>query len=200
MNIYYIGGSPCAGKSTVAELLAQKYDLYYFKVDDFLDKYMEQAAVYGGVCAKLMTLSGDGIWMRDPVLQCAEEFAYYDEVFPFVQADLRAIASDAVITEGAAFVPQLMHKIGVPQDRYISITPTPEFQVEHYRQRPWVPHILRECREPDEAFARWMRRDMLFAEDVQRQCAQFRYASIVNDGYISIDEMCAAVERQFGLK
>ena len=37
MNTYFIGGSPCSGKSTVAEILAKKYDLYYFKVDDFLD-------------------------------------------------------------------------------------------------------------------------------------------------------------------
>lgn len=35
-KIYYIGGSPCAGKSTVAEILSQKYDLYYFKVMIFL--------------------------------------------------------------------------------------------------------------------------------------------------------------------
>lgn len=27
-NIYYVGGSPCSGKSTVAEILAEKYDLY----------------------------------------------------------------------------------------------------------------------------------------------------------------------------
>ena len=30
MNIYYIGGSPCAGKSSVAEILCSKYNLYYF--------------------------------------------------------------------------------------------------------------------------------------------------------------------------
>lgn len=36
MNIYFIGGSPCSGKSTVTEILSKKYDLYYFKVDDFL--------------------------------------------------------------------------------------------------------------------------------------------------------------------
>ena len=35
IDTYYIGGSSCAGKSTVAEMLSQKYDLYYFKVDDF---------------------------------------------------------------------------------------------------------------------------------------------------------------------
>lgn len=41
MNIYYIGGSPCAGKSSVAEILSKKHDLYYFKTDDFLDRYMQ---------------------------------------------------------------------------------------------------------------------------------------------------------------
>lgn len=33
MEIYYIGGSPCSGKSTVAEALAQQYGLAYFKAD-----------------------------------------------------------------------------------------------------------------------------------------------------------------------
>ena len=31
--IYYIGGSPCSGKSSVAEILSQKYGLYYFKLN-----------------------------------------------------------------------------------------------------------------------------------------------------------------------
>ncbi len=44
MKSYYIGGSPCAGKSTVAEILSQEYDLYYFKVDDFLDGYTKLGA------------------------------------------------------------------------------------------------------------------------------------------------------------
>ena len=41
MNIYYIGGSPCAGKSSVAEILLRRYGLNYFKIDDFLDRSMQ---------------------------------------------------------------------------------------------------------------------------------------------------------------
>ena len=33
MTVYYIGGSPCSGKSTVAEALAARYGLTYFKAD-----------------------------------------------------------------------------------------------------------------------------------------------------------------------
>ena len=39
-EIYYMGGSPCSGKSTAAEILAERYGLYYFKVDDYLEKYI----------------------------------------------------------------------------------------------------------------------------------------------------------------
>lgn len=38
-KIYCIGGSPCSGKSTVAEILAKEHNLFYFKVDDNLEKY-----------------------------------------------------------------------------------------------------------------------------------------------------------------
>lgn len=46
-NIYYIGGSPCSGKSTIAEMIAKKYDLHYFKVDDYLDKYIAKGKEKG---------------------------------------------------------------------------------------------------------------------------------------------------------
>lgn len=38
INTYYIGGSPCSGKSTIAEILSKKYNLYNFKVDNFLER------------------------------------------------------------------------------------------------------------------------------------------------------------------
>ncbi|VTY22937.1 AAA domain protein [Streptococcus anginosus] len=43
MVLYMIGGSPCSGKSTIASLLAQKYDLLHIKLDDLVDEMMAQA-------------------------------------------------------------------------------------------------------------------------------------------------------------
>lgn len=40
-GLYIIGGSPCSGKSTIAEMIAEKYDFIYFKVDDYLEQYMK---------------------------------------------------------------------------------------------------------------------------------------------------------------
>ena len=200
MNTYFIGGSPCSGKSTVAEILAEKYDLYYFKVDDFLEEYTRLGASKGyEICKKQEVMEPEEIWMREPQLQCEEELTFYEEVFEFVMADLEKINAKGIIAEGAAYLPRLMKKLGVSQDRYLSITPTKEFQVEHYSQREWVPYVLEGCSDKEKAFANWMERDALFAKEVQRQCVEEEYVSIVNDGNIGVDEMVGMAATYFGL-
>ena len=80
-HIYFIGGSPCSGKSTVAEYISKKYDMYYFKVDDFLEQYTEIGyAKNYPICKKQYELSPDAVWLRNPEVQCKEEFIFYDEI------------------------------------------------------------------------------------------------------------------------
>lgn len=201
MNIYYIGGSPCAGKSTVAEILSKKYDLYYFKVDDFLDEYTRLGAQKGcPICKKTVEMDAEQTWMRDPLLQCREEFEFYAEVFEYVLADLEKIScKNGIITEGAAYVPDLMKQIGVSGSRYLSITPEKEFQISHFRKRDFVPYVLKGCMDMEKAFDNWMGRDILFAREVQKQCHANQYVSVINDGSIGIDEMVHRVAVHFGL-
>ena len=44
-----------------------------------------------------------------------------------------------------------------------------------------------------------MNRDILFAQEVQRQCNTEQYVSIVNDGNADIDELVKKVASHFGL-
>ena len=199
-NIYYIGGSPCSGKSTIAEILTEKFDLYYFKVDDFLEEYTKMGASKGyEICKKQEAMSPEEIWMREPQLQCEEEFAFYEEVFEFVLEDLKKIDAKGIITEGAAYLPKLMKAKGIWSDHYLAIMPTAEFQIEHYKQREWVPYVLEGCSDKEKAFSNWMNRDILFAQEVQRQCAAEQYHSIINDGNITVEQMVEKVVACFGL-
>ena len=200
MNTYFIGGSPCSGKSTVAEILAEKYNLHYFKVDDFLEEYTKLGASKGYViCKKQEGMAPEEIWMREPQLQCDEELTFYEEIFEFVMTDLEKINAGGIITEGAAYLPKFMKKLGVSKGRYLSITPTKDFQVEHYSQREWVPYVLEGCSDKEKAFSNWMERDALFAKEVQRQCVEEQYVSIINDGKKNVDEMVGMVASHFGL-
>lgn len=138
--------------------------------------------------------------MRDPLLQCREEFEFYKEVFEYVLADLAQVnCKNSIITEGAAYVPELIKKLGVSNNRYISITPTKEFQIFHYKKREFVPHVLEGCADKEKAFCNWMDRDILFAQEVRRQCDKENYVSIVNDGIIKIDGLVDRVAIHFGM-
>lgn len=198
--ICYIGGSPCSGKSTIAEILAEKYHLHYFKVDDFLDKYIKQGAEKGcACCKKIEKMSPDEIWMRDPKVQCKEEILIYKEIFGFVWNDLAQIETDAIITEGAAYLPALMKSCNVSKNRYLSLTPSADFQISHYRKREWISFVLEGCNDKEQAFANWMDRDILFAREVQKQCKEEQYVSMINDGSVEIDACVSKVARHFGL-
>lgn len=201
LNTYYIGGSPCSGKSTVAEILSKKYNLYYFKVDDFLDDYTKLGVLKGyPICKKITELNPEQIWMREPAIQCEEEFEWYKEIFGYIVQDLKQIdCKNGIIAEGAAYVPELIKQLGVPKSRYISITPTPDFQISHYKERAYVPYVLEGCSNKEKAFCNWMDRDILFAKEVQRQCLAEGYASVINDGNVSIEELVDIVVTHLGL-
>ena len=200
-TIYFIGGSPCAGKSTIAEMISRQYGLYYFKVDERLEKCTEMGAEKGyPICRKQTELSAEEIWMREPELQCREEFEFYGEVIRFVMADLERVScQNGIVTEGAAYVPVLMKKYGVPGNRYISITPTREFQITHFRERAFIHDVLKGCRSMERAFQNWMERDVLFAQKVRKQCGENGYVSIINDGSDPVLSMVKRVTAHFCL-
>ena len=199
--IYYIGGSPCSGKSTVAQALSEKFGLLYFKVDDHLSRYLKMGASDGKECCRSVgRMTPDQNWMRDPLIQCGEELLIYQEIIDYILDDLEnADGRGGIITEGAAYLPMLAKRYNIPSNRYISITPTKDFQIFHYTKRTWVPHILAGCSDQARAFENWMERDALFAKAIQQQCSELGYISLINDGNASEYDLIRRVAAHFGL-
>lgn len=196
MEIFYIGGSPCSGKSTISEALAKRYGLTYFKADDYLEDFTARGAAAGlPVCQRILRMSADETWLRLPQEQCQEELDYYAEIAPFVTAKLEELHAPRVIAEGAAFLPRLMTNPA----HYIAITPSRDFQISRYRERPWVSHVLRDCTNKERAFANWMERDCLFAEEVRRQCMQLGLPHLLTDGTVPPKDRLNQVAVQFHL-
>lgn len=81
----FIGGSPCSGKSTIAERISKEFGAHYFKVDDFLDKFVSMAADKGHpACKRSAAMTADEIWLREPSIQCEDEFLIYEEISELV--------------------------------------------------------------------------------------------------------------------
>jgi hypothetical protein len=178
---YWIGGSPCAGKSSIARLLSLRHELPHVECDVVLP-----APADIDRCARLAF---------PPEWQASREISFYAARFDSLLAVLPA---DGVV-EGADLLPELLADHDVPMSQAIWVVPTPDFQLRHYRAREWAAAYVAECPDPAQAFANWMRRDMLFAEHVRAQASAVGGRVVVVDGGRSVAENLRLVERHFGL-
>ena len=207
-KILIMGGSPCSGKSTIAEMIAREYGAHYFKVDDFLGEFMARAAAEGKeTCQRYQGLSPDEIWLEDPAAQCRDEFLIYEEIAPYFFEKLEQIDEEIIVTEGAGYTPEVMKKHAwtytseaAPEIRYVAVIPTPEFQIEHYRQREWIQYVLAGCSDKERAFDNWMQRDILFGRQVKEECDAMGVFCFVNDGSETIEELYDQVKRALKLE
>lgn len=201
MDVYYIGGSPCSGKSTLAKMLVNKYHFQYYKLDEHLDEYLQRGADGGHELFKKATsMTLDETWFRDPAEQSLEEIKIYEIMFPYAIQAIAEISEEApVIAEGAGFLPHMISGMNIDRFHYVCIVPTNDFQLKHFSQRGWVDGYLSSCSDKERAFKNWMERDFIFAEDVLNRSKNLGYVSIVNDGTQDIDKIFSIVESAFNL-
>jgi len=198
---YILGGSPCSGKSTIAEKLSTRFKLQYYKVDDHEREHVNRCRPdRHPVIYKVLKMSWNENFMRPVAVQVQEEFEFYRERFEMILEDLEAYdARKPIILEGAAYLPELIADLGVYSRRVLYLVPTKEFQVQHYCKRSWIKHILNACDDPEIAFANWMERDHLFGKEILQQAAGYGFKTILVDGGISIDAQFKQVAKDLGL-
>lgn len=199
MNVYFIGGSPGSGKSTIAKMLAKNFNLSYYKLDDYLFKYSKKAAREGRTHSLLAkSLNAEQTWMREPRVQADEEIGIYTEIFQYALNDIEKMGSrKTIIAEGAGFLPQLMVEQNITPSRYICIVPTEDFQRSVFAKRTFLKLFLWGCKNKEAAFENWMTRDVLFAKEVLQQAKLLDYTSILVDGEKTITDNYHVVAKQF---
>ncbi len=198
-HAYVLGGSPCSGKSTIAEMLSAKYGFQYYKADDHEANHIQRSTpALQPVMFKYSRISWDEIWSQAAEKLLQDEIQYYHERFPFILDDLNQLNLEPpVILEGAAFLPELFEQYPVKHENVIFMIPTMDFQLRHYAQRPWIQSILHECHNPQEAFENWMKRDTLFSQEVGHQASVCGFRVIQVDGSLSIRRQFEVIEEQF---
>ena len=112
-RIYWLGGSPCAGKSSVADLLAERYGLTVYRCDDAYFRHIQICNPQDQPTLHAITsMSWDEIWMRPVDVQVTAEFEIYREEFPLILDDLRHLPEDRpILVEGAACLPELVARV-----------------------------------------------------------------------------------------
>ncbi|MCB0063601.1 MAG: hypothetical protein KDE19_15870 [Caldilineaceae bacterium] len=200
-TLYWLGGSPCSGKSTIAELLADRYNLHYYNCDHAFARHQQASdPAAHPTLHRLATLSSDEIWLVPVTEQVEREIAIYREEFSLIVADLEALPTERpILAEGAALLPELIAQSPASSGRSAWVVPTSAFQQHHYAQRTWVADVLKTCSDPDQAFANWMARDITFATYVTQTAEQLGLPVLQVDGTHTVVDNAAWVATQLGL-
>jgi dephospho-CoA kinase len=197
-RILWIGGSPCAGKSTTAKSLARRLDYRVYHCDDHWDQHAEILSSRSRSFAELAARTIENR-LRLPIEQQVEdEFEAYRQQFPLILNDLEH-SEPPLIAEAAALLPELLAAHGVQQHDAVWIVPAEAFQRRHYAARAWAWNLLKETSDPAYLFDRWMQRDAAFATAVWHQAESLGYHVIVVDGTRPIDVIEHLASQQLDL-
>jgi hypothetical protein len=200
-HVYWIGGSPCSGKSSIADALVETYSFELYRCDE---AYFEHAKIVTPerqpTFHRLIHLSSEDLWMRPVAQQIIEEVALYREEFPLIVKDLLSRPrTRPILAEGAALLPECVQPLLLHPQQAIWIIPTREFQMHHYIRREWAKDVVKKCTNPEQAFLNWMQRDIGFAQKVRDEAARRALQVLIVDGQHSLLENRKLVEHQFGI-
>ncbi|HEX9018359.1 MAG TPA: hypothetical protein VF806_04200 [Anaerolineaceae bacterium] len=201
-RVYWLGGAPCSGKSSIASDLVKAYGLTPFSCDDAFYRHAKTVtAAEQPVFTRIIRYSPDELWMRPVEQQTTEEIEVYREEFPLIVADLLALKGNGpILAEGAALLPELVMPLLKDPRQAIWVVPTSKFHHTYYRQRAWARDVVSPCADPEQAFQNWMERDICFARYVCQSADTLGGRVLMVDGAQTIAENTALVVNYFNLK
>jgi hypothetical protein len=198
-GIYWIGGSPCAGKSTVAEALAAGMGCRYYKCDDHFGEHLKRGADLGWPwSAKVLRAKTDDIFLGTLRENVELALGLYREHFRLIAEDVLG-GDGPVVVEGAQLQPRCLHDLGVDATRAFHLIPTEAFQRFHYARRTWAPERVADSRDPARALENWMARDVEYARTMAAEAEEVGQPRLWVDGSLTVEETIARVGRHFGL-
>ena len=184
-HVFWIGGSTCAGKTTVADAVAERLGarVYHFDRREPFHIYRsipeEQPEII-----RFMGMTMDERWvLRTPEEMAKQTIASWTERFPMVLDDLRAMEGEGpIVAEGAGLFPRLVAPLLTDRTRAMWLVATPAF-IEHVRRTRGrsVADADRISDRP-RVFRNLVARDHLMAEHIHRQANELDLTAIEVNG------------------
>lgn len=199
-NVFWLGGSPCAGKSSIGEILANRFDLDLYHVDDAFEIHAQR---FDLICHPTLRnwfeSSWNQRWMKPIATLVQDVIACYGEHFTLILADILSRPKDKpLLVEGSALLPGEVNSVLTNRSHAAWVVATADFQLKHYARRKWVNDILQQCDDSEAAFQNWMERDIHFARWVIEEAKALDSYLLVVDGQQTIKESASLVAAHFG--
>ena len=201
-NVYWIGGGSGAGKSTIAQRIADRHDMRLYSTDNAMADHSNRCSPTR--CPYLESfkeMSMDDRWVnRSPEIMLDTFHWFRGEGFEFILEDLRSISPyERIIVEGFRLLPDLVKPLLNKVNQGIWLLPTPEFRISAFKSRGTLWAIAERTSNPDRALANLLERDRLFTKRLEVSARIYDVPMIAVNPLLSEDVLVDRVEVHFGL-
>ena len=196
-HVFWIGGSPCAGKTSIADALAARYQgmAYHFDRMEMNHIARSNEATNPHLMAFLAMDMAQRWLTRSPGAMARNAIASWQARFSLVLEDVRALPAHApIFAEGPGLFPECVAPLLLHPRQAVWLVSTAPFCMAVRTQRGGS---TLETSNPTLALRNIVRRDLRMARYVKRQAAARQLICYAVDGSRSLAQMTALVEQQF---
>jgi 2-phosphoglycerate kinase len=198
-NVYWIGGATDGGKSTVADLLADRYGFAVYHYDCTDVQHHVRLAEADPEYLAFINAHLDDRWVScGPPELFERSLASFRDRWPMVLEDVGAFGGRPVIAEGFGLTPELISAGGIEPTRCVFMVPTPAFKAMSVAKRD-KPTWRHQTRDPERARLNILARDGLLAAHIQQSAEKLGLHVVSVEIDKVPDDLATEVARWFGL-
>lgn len=208
-DVFWLGGSSGAGKSTTAAALAERYGLQLYATDDVMADHARRCPE--AQCPQLHAFAAMGMderWLHRSPQVMLETFHWYrGEGFHLILEDLMAVveagggpARPGVLVEGFRLLPGLVRPLLADPSRAVWLLPTPEFRRAAFESRGGSWQIAGRTSDPQRALSNLLERDGLFTDELRERVRAERLHAVEVDTSWTREQLLREVAVGLGLE
>ncbi|MBN9392780.1 MAG: hypothetical protein J0I20_32415 [Chloroflexi bacterium] len=205
-HVLWIGGSPCAGKSTIAHTIARTHVFVGYFLDPMARNHVRRRLEKGDAAMEaFVKMNVDQRWAARSIDTLFEEvLESWPVEFELAVEDLRALPDDWFIVAEGNFFPQNVLPYLSSLNQAFWLVPTANF-VEQIRRKREAEQTARRERQgithdntsAEKRLSNLIARDIRIAEYVRQEAIRLGVAYLDVDGSLSLEETTTRVAEHF---
>ena len=200
-HVLWIGGPPDCGKTSIADLLAERHGLQVYHFDRHEPAHFARAdpertpALYRAHPDRMTT---EMRWLGSPPDEmAADTIASWGERFPMAIEEILAMPKDqSIVAEGPGFFPDCLAPILKDSRQAVWLIPSDEFKVASAIRRN-KPGTRFETSDPERAQRNLIERDLLMGKHMRRSAEKHGFTVYEVDGSRDLMGVLADIEAHF---
>jgi hypothetical protein len=199
-HVYWIGGGPGAGKSTIARRLAGEHGLRLYVTDDVMPEHARRCTDCPAL-TEFIAMDMDQRWLnRSPEIMLETFHWFRGEGFELIVDDLLRLPREPrVIVEGFRLLPSLVKPLLASPDQAVWLLPDPDFRLAAFTSRGslWrIPHLTS---DPERTLVNLLERDRLFTGRLAAETQRLGLNYLKLDVTVNHNDLARTVTALFGL-